>query len=136
MTESSTQVGQIEAIDTIGTGLKKITLSLDVDKPLRFKAGQCLAIPIPDQNKISYFSIASSPTLENKIELIIKEDKQAASPRYLLSLSELFYRKPRNAWIRRGKITQRKPRHSEQDVLARQRRNECRHHFGSIRRRP
>ena len=87
MTSNSEHTGVIESIDSIGSGLIKIAIGLKNDQTLEFKAGQYLAIPIPGMDKTSYYSIASPPTLKNKIELIVKEDKQGIGAGYLFSLS-------------------------------------------------
>ncbi|MFO7880931.1 MAG: FAD-binding oxidoreductase [Kosmotogaceae bacterium] len=65
----------VEAIKNVTHDIKSITLS--IDKPLSFKAGQYIQLAIPPYNNIKEktirsYSLASPPSNKNKIELLVR----------------------------------------------------------------
>ncbi|ORU91564.1 MAG: NADH:ubiquinone oxidoreductase, na translocating, f subunit [Cycloclasticus sp. symbiont of Bathymodiolus heckerae] len=82
-----THTAQVVSSTFVSKGILLITCKLLKPTVLDFKAGQYLAVFLPDdEDKQSYYSIASSPNLANHIELLVKEDTLGAGANYLFSL--------------------------------------------------
>jgi len=72
----------------VSKGILLIDFQLIEPSQVDFKAGQYLAVFLPNSDKQSYYSIASSPNKKNKLELLVKEDRLGAGASYLFSLKE------------------------------------------------
>ncbi|ORU93456.1 MAG: NADH:ubiquinone oxidoreductase, na translocating, f subunit [Cycloclasticus sp. symbiont of Poecilosclerida sp. N] len=82
-----TYLGQVRYSAPISEGIILLKISLLEPKVVDFKAGQYLAVLLPESGKQAYYSIASSPNKKNEVELLVKEDKLGAGSSYLFSLS-------------------------------------------------
>jgi len=83
-----THTAQVVSSDFVSKGILLIKFKLLEPQTVDFKAGQYLAIFLPDEDKQSYYSIASSPNESNYIDLLVKEDKLGAGAQYLFSLKQ------------------------------------------------
>jgi NAD(P)H-flavin reductase len=82
-----TYLGQVTYSAPISEGIILLKISLKEPKTVDFKAGQYLAVLLPDSDKEAYYSIASSPNQKSEVELLVKEDKLGVGSSYLFSLS-------------------------------------------------
>jgi len=83
-----THTGRIAHSSKVSKGIILLKINLETPAVVNFKAGQYVAVILPDSDKASYYSIASSPNRKGVIELIVKEDKLGAGAVYLFSLKE------------------------------------------------
>jgi NAD(P)H-flavin reductase len=83
-----THSGQVVYSAPISKGIILLRIKLAQPESVYFKAGQYLAVLLPDSEKASYYSIASSPNRKGEIELLVKEDKLGVGSVYLYSLKE------------------------------------------------
>jgi NAD(P)H-flavin reductase len=99
-----TYTGEVTSSEFISKSVLLIKIKLITPATVVFKAGQYLAVRVPDSDKVSYYSIASSPAFENTVELLVKEDTLGEGARYLFSLkvgSKLSFDAPMgNAYFR------------------------------------
>ncbi|MDX2425299.1 MAG: FAD-binding oxidoreductase [Cycloclasticus sp.] len=84
----STHTGHIVFTESVSKGIILIKIKLTEPDFVDFRAGQYLAVLLPDAEKVAYYSIASSPNKKNTVELLVKEDKLGVGASYLFSLSE------------------------------------------------
>jgi len=84
----ATHTGQVVHSAEVSKGIIILNIKLNEPSSVDFKAGQYVAVLLPDSDKASYYSIASSPNKKGEIELIVKEDKLGAGAVYLFSLKE------------------------------------------------
>ena len=84
----ATHLGQVVHTAEVSKGIILLNIKLDEPSSVDFKAGQYVAVLLPNSDKASYYSIASSPNKKGVIELIVKEDKLGAGAVYLFSLKE------------------------------------------------
>ena len=84
----ATHVGQVVYSGPISKGIILVKVKLIEPELVDFKAGQYLAVLLPDSDKASYYSIASSPNKKGEVELLVKEDKLGAGAIYLYSLKQ------------------------------------------------
>ena len=82
----ATHVAKVVSSHLVSKGILLIEFQLTEPAQVEFKAGQYLAVFLPDSDKQSYYSIASSPNKKNTVELLVKEDKLGAGASYLFSL--------------------------------------------------
>jgi len=83
----ATHIGQVVYSEPVSKSIILIRIKLTEPNQVSFKAGQYLAVLLPDSDKAAYYSIASSPNKEGEVELLIKEDKLGAGSSYLFSLN-------------------------------------------------
>lgn len=83
-----THTGQVVNSGEISKGIVLLKIKLVEPDFVEFKAGQYLAVLLPETGKASYYSIASSPNKKNEVELLVKEDLFGAGALYLYSLKE------------------------------------------------
>jgi len=83
-----THTAQVVSSHFVSKGILLIKFKLLKPQSVDFKAGQYLAVFLPDEDKQSYYSIASSPNESGYIELLVKEDKLGAGAQYLFSLKQ------------------------------------------------
>ena len=81
-----THKGQVVYSGFVSKGIILLRIELLEPKSLEFKAGQYLAVLLPNLDKASYYSIASSPNKKGEVELLVKEDKLGTGAAYLYSL--------------------------------------------------
>lgn len=81
-----THVGQVTYSAPVSKGIILLKIKLIEPSNVSFKAGQYLAVLLPDSDKVAYYSIASSPNKMAEVELLVKEDKLGAGAGYLYSL--------------------------------------------------
>lgn len=81
-----THSGLVVYSGPVSKGVILLRIRLTNPEFVDFKAGQYLAVLLPNSDKASYYSIASSPNKKKEVELIIKEDKAGAGSSYLFSL--------------------------------------------------
>lgn len=84
----TTHAGQITSSKEVSKGIILIQIKLIEPDVVDFKAGQYLAILLPDSDKVAYYSIASSPSKKGTVELLVKEDKHGVGALYLYSLQK------------------------------------------------
>ncbi|MBV1875931.1 MAG: NADH:ubiquinone oxidoreductase, na translocating, f subunit [Cycloclasticus sp.] len=84
----ATHTGQVTSSKEVSQGIILIQIKLLKPDIVDFKAGQYLAVLLPESDKASYYSIASSPNKKHEVELLVKEDKLGAGANYLYSLNE------------------------------------------------
>ena len=84
----ATHTGQVTYSGPVSKGVILLKIKLTAPNRVEFKAGQYLAVLIPDAGKVAYYSIASSPNQRSEIELLVKEDKLGVGASYLFSLKE------------------------------------------------
>ena len=84
----ATHVGQIIYTGAISKGIILIKIKLIDPDFVDFKAGQYLAVLLPNTDKVSYYSIASSPNKKGEVELLVKEDTLGEGAVYLYSLRQ------------------------------------------------
>jgi len=78
--------GEVVLSEVISKGILLLRIKLLEPHSVAFKAGQYIALSVPNAKKQSYYSIASSPNRAGEIELLIKEDATGAGSSYLFSL--------------------------------------------------
>ncbi|HIG79588.1 MAG TPA: NADH:ubiquinone oxidoreductase, na translocating, f subunit [Cycloclasticus sp.] len=83
-----THTGQVTYSAPVSKGIILLRIKLTEPSSVDFKAGQYLAVLLPDLDKVAYYSIASSPNKVGEVELLVKEDKFGAGAIYLYSLKE------------------------------------------------
>ena len=83
-----THTGQVTYSAPVSKGIILLRIKLTEPNSVDFKAGQYLAVLLPDSDKVAYYSIASSPKKAGEVELLVKEDKLGAGALYLYSLKE------------------------------------------------
>jgi len=81
-----THSGQVVYSATVSKGIILLRIKLVKPESVDFNAGQYLAVLLPNSDKASYYSIASSPSKKGEVELLVKEDKLGAGAVYLYSL--------------------------------------------------
>jgi len=81
-----THSARVVSSHLVSKGILLIEFQLLEPAQVDFKAGQYLAVFLPDSDKQSYYSIASSPNKKNKLELLVKEDKLGAGASYLFAV--------------------------------------------------
>ncbi len=84
----ATHTGHITSSKEVCKGIILIQIKLTKPETIDFKAGQYLAVLLPNSDKVAYYSIASSPGKKGVVELLVKEDKYGAGAIYLYSLKE------------------------------------------------
>lgn len=84
----ATHIGQVAYSGPISKGIILVKIKLVKPDVVDFKAGQYLAVLLPNLNKVSYYSIASSPNKKGEVELLVKEDKLGTGASYLYSLKQ------------------------------------------------
>ncbi|MFT6625703.1 MAG: NAD(P)H-flavin reductase [Cycloclasticus sp.] len=82
----TTHTGHITYTAPVSKGIILIKVKLTEPDTVDFRAGQYLAVLLPDAEKVAYYSIASSPNKKGTVELLVKEDKLGAGASYLFSL--------------------------------------------------
>ena len=82
----TTHTGQVTSSKEVSKGIILIQIKLTKPETVDFKAGQYLAVLLPNSDKASYYSIASSPSKKDEVELLVKEDKLGVGAAYLYSL--------------------------------------------------
>jgi len=82
----ATHCGEIVYSAPVSKGIILLKIKLTKPESVEFKAGQYLAVLLPNSDKASYYSIASSPSKKDEVELLVKEDKLGAGAVYLFSL--------------------------------------------------
>ncbi|HIF17884.1 MAG TPA: NADH:ubiquinone oxidoreductase, na translocating, f subunit [Cycloclasticus sp.] len=83
-----THTGQVTYSAPVSKGIILLRIKLTEPDSVDFKAGQYLAVLLPDSDKAAYYSIASSPSKAGEVELLVKEDEFGAGALYLYSLKE------------------------------------------------
>ncbi|MEO1888610.1 MAG: FAD-binding oxidoreductase [Cycloclasticus sp.] len=83
-----THTGQVTYTAPVSKGIILLRIKLTAPDSVDFKAGQYLAVLLPDSDKAAYYSIASSPSKKGEVELLVKEDKFGDGALYLYSLKE------------------------------------------------
>ena len=83
-----THNGRVVYSAPVSKGIIFLRVKLIKPEFVEFKAGQYLAVLLPNSDKASYYSIASSPNRRGEVELLVKEDKLGAGAIYLFSLKE------------------------------------------------
>jgi len=83
-----THTGQVTYSAPVSKGIILLRIKLTEPNSVDFKAGQYLAVLLPDSDKVAYYSIASSPKKAGEVELLVKEDEFGAGALYLYSLKE------------------------------------------------
>jgi len=83
-----THTGQVTYTAPVSKGIILLRIKLIKPNLVDFKAGQYLAVLLPDSDKAAYYSIASSPNKVGEFELLVKEDEFGAGALYLYSLKE------------------------------------------------
>ena len=84
----ATHLAKVVSSHLVSKGILLIEFQLVEPAQVDFKAGQYLAVFLPDSDKQSYYSIASSPNKNSTVELLVKEDKLGAGASYLFSLED------------------------------------------------
>ena len=82
----ATHNGQVVYSAFVSKGILLLKIKLIQPESVDFKAGQYLAVLLPNLDKASYYSIASSPNKKGEVELLVKEDKLGTGAAYLYSL--------------------------------------------------
>mgnify|MGYP001140265693 FL=1 len=82
----ATHNGQVVYSEFVSKGILLLKIKLIQPESVDFKAGQYLAVLLPNSDKASYYSIASSPSKKGEVELLVKEDKLGTGAVYLYSL--------------------------------------------------
>ncbi|PCH85326.1 MAG: NADH:ubiquinone oxidoreductase, na translocating, f subunit [Piscirickettsiaceae bacterium] len=83
-----THTGQVTYSEPVSKGIILLKIKLTKPRLVDFKAGQYLAVLLPNSDKVAYYSIASSPKKPGEVELLVKEDKFGAGAVYLYSLKD------------------------------------------------
>lgn len=83
-----THTARVVSSRFVSKGILLIKFQLVAPAVVDFKAGQYLAVLLPNTDKESYYSIASSPNTRDSIELLVKEDVLGDGAIYLFSLKE------------------------------------------------
>ncbi|ORU90427.1 MAG: NADH:ubiquinone oxidoreductase, na translocating, f subunit [Cycloclasticus sp. symbiont of Poecilosclerida sp. M] len=78
--------GRVSSFERISKSVRLINVKLTSPTEIEFEPGQYLALLLPDSDKVSYYSIASSPHKVGEIELLVKEDTLGEGACYLFSL--------------------------------------------------
>ena len=84
----ATHSARVVSSHLVSKGILLIDFQLIEPAQVNFKAGQYLAVFLPNSDKQSYYSIASSPNKKNSLELLVKEDKLGEGASYLFALEE------------------------------------------------
>lgn len=82
-----THSARVASSHLVSKGILLLELELIEPAKVEFKAGQYLAVFLPDTDKQSFYSIASSPNKANKLELLVKEDVLGAGACYLFAVN-------------------------------------------------
>jgi NAD(P)H-flavin reductase len=80
--------GKVVLTTPISKNILLIRIKLIQPNEISFKAGQYLAVSRPDTDKMSYYSIASSPNRKTEVELLVQKGEPGSGSSYMFSLKE------------------------------------------------
>lgn len=87
MPSPQTYLGQVESTAMISQGIRCLSIRLQEPAHLHFRPGQYLAMHLGGAEDLAYYSIATSPSVKDRVELLVKEDPLAHGASYIYGLN-------------------------------------------------